>query len=66
MDDGDGRKQIVAGERFVEGKNASSAGIGVGGKCKTTREDEGAGGRLNAKWQVLSPRPSDGYPALKI
>jgi hypothetical protein len=31
MDDGDGRKQIVAEERFVEGKNASSAGIGVGG-----------------------------------
>jgi hypothetical protein len=31
MDDGEGRKQIVAGERFVKGKNASSAGIWVGG-----------------------------------
>jgi hypothetical protein len=60
-----GENKSSRGKRFVKEKNASSSTI-RGVKCKTTMEDKGAGGCMNAKWQVLSLRPSDGDPVLQI
>jgi hypothetical protein len=65
MDGGDRRKQVVAGETIRQGKKRFASTI-RGVKCKTTMEDKGAGGCMNAKWQVLSLRPSDGDPVLQI